>query len=230
MLLGLPGCFSAYAFAPVRHLRNVRLPFDWSVVIASSGVSAEKTGGSQGPYNHLVEGARVLLQLWNDGEAPADSLGAALGSSESAAVRLKELVERSSVAGWSVDQLQRRLSHFQKEDASVPAAARALDEHDAGALGEISRLSQQNAERLLLRQQVPETRALAEEAHSCGAFAACSFGAGFGGSVWALIERERAQAFASDWLARYRRRHTSPGAIAFVAPPGPPVTQARSSR
>ena len=81
MLLGRAGCFSAYAFAPVRHLRDVRVPGDWSVVIASSGVSAEKTGAAQSAYNHLSEGARMLLRIWNNHEPPADSLAAALASS-----------------------------------------------------------------------------------------------------------------------------------------------------
>ena len=229
MLLGLPSHFSAYAFAPVRHIRDARLPSEWRVVVASSGVSAEKTGGSQAPYNHLAEGARVLLQLWNEHEVPGESLGAILASSAAAPDRMRELVERSAAAEWPVEHLQRRLRHFENEDACVLAAVRALEEIDDAALGEISRMSQQNAEQLL-RQQVPETSALAQEARSCGAFAACSFGAGFGGSVWALVERGRAEQFASEWLARYRQRHEAPRAVAFVATPGPAVTHIRGFR
>ena len=59
---------------------------------------------------------------------------------------------------------------------------------------------------------MPETIALARAARSLGAFAACSFGAGFGGSVWALVEGDAA-GFAARW---------QPGA--FVARPAPPVT------
>lgn len=229
MLLGVAGCFSAYAFTPVRHLQDVRVPGDWSVVIASSGVSAEKTGGAQSAYNHLADGSRVLLLIWNEHEPPAGSLGVALASSPSAGRRLTELVERSSVAGWSAESLRRRLAHFQAEDACVQAAVRAIEEVDVAAVGEISWMSQRNAEQWL-RQQVPETSALVEEARSCGAFAACSFGAGFGGSVWALAEHENADRFAADWLARYRRRYSSPAAVAFIAAPGPPVMEFRDAR
>ena len=228
MLLGLPSHFSAYAFAPLRHLRNVRLPSDWAVVVASSGVSAEKTGGAQAPYNHLAEGAGVLLRLWNESEAVCDSLGAVLASSRTAPDRLRELVDASAVTGFPVEHLQRRLRHFQEEDAAVLEAARALDEADGAAIGEISRQSQWNAEHLL-RQQVPQTSALAKDAQTCGAYAACSFGAGFGGSVWALVERTTAQRFASEWLARYVRQHGAVRVAAFIATPGPAVTPIRVS-
>lgn len=227
MLLGVPGQFSAYAFAPARHLRDVPLPSQWSVVVASSGVSAEKTGGAQGAYNELADAAGLLLRLWNESEAPADSLAAALESSDAAADRLEQLVERNSMPGWPVEHLLRRLSHFQQEDACVLAAARAFDSGDAVALGELARQSQSNAEHLL-RQQVPETSFLAAAARSCGALAACSFGAGFGGSVWAVVQRADASPFASEWLAQYRRSYDAPRSVAFVAPPGPPVTVIRS--
>ena len=229
MLLALAGHFSAYAFAPVRHIRNVRLPCNWSLVVASSGVAAEKTGAAQRAYNHLVEASRVLLQLWNEHEPWADSLAAALASDESAAGRLAELIRQNVVAGWSSEDLQRRLLHFQSEDACVLAAVNAVDQNDADTLTEISTLSQRNAEQLL-RQQVPQTSALAEAARFCGAFAACSFGAGFGGSVWALVERDRADAFAAAWLAQYRARYDAPGAAVFTALPGPALTEVRSSR
>ena len=109
----------------------------------------------------------------------------------------------------------------------MPAAANAFENGDAVALGELAQRSQWNAEHLL-RQQVPETSMLAAEARSCGALAACSFGAGFGGSVWAVVHREHADQFASEWIARYRRHHAAPRAVAFVATPGPPVTGIRS--
>ena len=66
---------------------------------------------------------------------------------------------------------------------------------------------------MLLGNQVPETIALARAALEHGAFAACSFGAGFGGSVWALVDGD-ADAFARRWDAG-----------AFVARPGPPLTE-----
>ncbi len=49
----------------------------------------------------------------------------------------------------------------------------------------------QQASATLLGNQVPETIALARLAREHGALAASAFGAGFGGSVWALMTSSR---------------------------------------
>ena len=85
----------------------------------------------------------------------------------------------------------------------MPAAADALAAADLAAFGAVAAESQHLTE-TLLGNQVPETIALAATARELGAVAASAFGAGFGGSVWALVPRADADAFASDWLARHR--------------------------
>ena len=56
-----------------------------------------------------------------------------------------------------------------------------------------------------------------------GARAASSFGAGFGGSVWALVSTPDADVFAADWMDRYRAAGTAPSAAsALVTRPGAP--------
>jgi len=61
---------------------------------------------------------------------------------------------------------------------------------------------------------VPQTSELAASARRHGAFAACSFGAGFGGAVWALVSAADAVAFAGRWDSE-----------AFVMQPGPAVQE-----
>ena len=64
---------------------------------------------------------------------------------------------------------------------------------------------------------------LSVNATALGARAASSFGAGFGGSVWALVPTADADAFAADWMDRYRASGTAPeGASALVTRPGAP--------
>jgi galactokinase len=46
---------------------------------------------------------------------------------------------------------------------------------------------------------------LARTARSLGAQAASAFGAGFGGSVWALVDVHHAHEFLDAWAAHYRR-------------------------
>jgi galactokinase len=209
ILAATPGRLSAFAFVPMRPLDSVAMPDPWRFVLAPSVVRSSKTGGAQGAYNNLARGAQVLLEIWNASEQPAASLGAALASGT--VDTLRRLVRGSSIVGWPEDVLERRLEHFIREDARIPEALDAFRAADAARLTALSDASQADAG-LLLGNQVPETIALARAAREQGAFAACSFGAGFGGSVWALVDRD-AEGFAGRWHAG-----------AFVARPGPPLT------
>jgi galactokinase len=224
ILTGAPGRLSAFAFVPMRPLAVIEVPREWCFVLSPCGVRSAKTGAALVPYNRLSRGTQVLLDLWNSAEPPARSLGAALGvvRSDDRAVRrqgvdaierLRGLVRRSKIPDWTADALERRLDHFVREDARVPLAVDACRETDAARIGEAAAASQADAE-TLLGNQIPETSALARSARELGAFASCSFGAGFGGSVWALVERDAASAFAGRWHSE-----------AFVAAPGPPLTE-----
>jgi galactokinase len=204
-----PGELSAFAFVPMRPLERVPLPDGWRFVLAPSVVRSSKTGGAQAAYNTLARSAQVLLDIWNGARPPAASIGEALASGGEEALR--RLVRASSIDGWPARALERRLDHFIREDARVQDAVEAFRTADAARLSVLSESSQVDAE-VLLGNQVPETIALARAALAHGAFAACSFGAGFGGSVWALVQGD-GDAFARRW-----------DEAAFVARPGPPVT------
>lgn len=58
----------------------------------------------------------------------------------------------------------------------------------------------------MLGNQVPETNALTRIARELGAVAASAFGAGFGGSVWALVRTDQEESFKLEWAERYRSR------------------------
>jgi galactokinase len=209
ILCATPGELSAFAFVPMRPIGRVAMPEQWRFVLAPSVVRSSKTGSAQGAYNNLARGAAVLLEIWNAANPRAVSLGEALDSGGADALRA--LVRASAIDGWPPDVLGRRLDHFIREDARAREAADAFRAADAARVTALADQSQADAE-TLLGNQVPETIALARAAREQGAFAACSFGAGFGGSVWALVEGD-AGAFARRWDAG-----------AFVARPGPPLT------
>jgi galactokinase len=213
ILTGQPGRLSAFRFVPMRPEATCTVPGDWQFVLASSGVPSEKTGSAKEKYNRLSRGTRTLLEIWNREEAPATSLGAALASRPDAAATLREIVRHQAVPDWTPEALIKRLDHFVREDARVPAALAAFDTTDAVSLGALANGSQEDAE-TLLENQVPATSNLARSARELGAIGACGFGAGFGGSVWALVERDAAAEFASRWTPH-----------AFVALPGPAVLE-----
>jgi galactokinase len=192
MLCGAAGALSAFAFVPMRHIGTIALPDAWGVVVASSGVAAEKTGNALDSYNRLATGASILLELWNRAEAPAGSLAAALTSDDTAADRLRAIVRGASIDGWPREALEARLEHFIREDARVLEAVAAFRDGNASDVGKLAAASQRDAEHTL-RNQMDRTVALTRLAVECGAFAARSFGAGFGGSVWAMVIRTHAQ-------------------------------------
>jgi galactokinase len=230
ILTGVPGHLAAFAFVPMRAIAIVPLPERWRFVLTPCGVRAQKTGSAREAYNRLAGGIQVLLDLYNTGSrAAAPSLGAALlksgtntedtaATSPAAADRVRTLVRASTIPGWSRDALEKRLDHFIHEDARIPEAVDAFRNADDKRIGRLAEGSQADAE-TLLGNQIRETSALARTARELGAFASCSFGAGFGGSVWALVERDRADGFARRW-------HPD----AFIAPPGPPVAELSATK
>ncbi len=206
ILLGKPGTLSLYDFAPVRLRRHVARPAGWCVAIASSGVLAEKTGEARALYNNAAELAGRLSGLWREQTGEALSLADVLAEGPSAVAALRRYIGN---AGADAPALHARLDHFLLESAAVESAAAALLAGDVPRLAEAVNASQAGAERLL-RNQVPETVYLAEAARRLGAPAATSFGAGFGGSVWALVREEAAGPFLAAWHEAYAAAFPEP--------------------
>ena len=66
----------------------------------------------------------------------------------------------------------------------------------------------------MLGNQIRETIELAASARDLGAKAASAFGAGFGGSVWALVEEADAPSFVQAWRSGYTERFPQHAALA----------------
>jgi galactokinase len=204
-----------YSFAPVRFERAVPMPADHVFVVATSGVRAEKAGSALEAYNRLARQTRRLVELWREHAAhpPSDAagddtLGAILASGPHALDRLRDVVRAQAGAGAATgaDALLRRLDQFVAEtDQIIPRAATALERGDLATFGSEVARSQDLAERVL-DNQIPETSGLVDMARERGAVAASAFGAGFGGSVWALVRGDEAAAFQHAWRAAYVQR------------------------
>jgi galactokinase len=220
------GHLSRYAFGPVRFEEDLVLPDGWTFVVASSGVIAEKTGAARGAYNRASQLAGDALVAWNVATARQDpTLEAAATSAPGARERLMEILRKVRTGPWPAEVLVARAEQFCLESLDlIPAASAALHRGNLEQFGANVDQSQRAAE-TWLGNQVPETVFLAASARACGAVAASAFGAGFGGSVWALVPQVEATRFQAEWRARYVA--TFPGhaaAAVFVAvSPGPPA-------
>jgi galactokinase len=222
MLCCRAGELSQYSFCPVRHERQVPAPAGHVFVVAVSGVIAEKTGAARNAYNRASLAVQAILDAWRAASGREDaSLASAVANG--AAREIDDILKRATVGGFTADVLKARFEQFVEESSSlVPAAGDAIQAADLERLGTLSDRSQWLAEHLL-RNQVPETVALAASARELGAVAASAFGAGFGGSVWALVRAAAVQEFVERWRAGYASRFPEAASRAafLTTRPGP---------
>jgi len=209
ILCSEPNFVGQYAFCPIEFEKRIAVPSEYVFAVASSGIAAEKTGAARDLYNSASRKASTLAELWRRATGREDPhLAAALGSAPDAADRLAEIVKAAPAGGeFSPEALLDRLEHFMLESGEIiPEAGDALEGGDLRAFGRLVDRSQRAAERLL-GNQVPETAFLAASARRLGAAAASAFGAGFGGSVWALVEAAGADDFLVAWADQYEKEY-----------------------
>lgn len=221
---------SQYAFCPVRAERTIAFPADRVFVVAYSGVAAPKTASALLRYNEASLAVERILATWNGAQdVQFGSLGDAVASATDAAPRIRERLASYDADDFTAARLVARFDQFVAEAFDIiPATADALARNDLVAVGALVDRSQRGAEDLL-GNQVPETVALTRLAREHGADAASAFGAGFGGSVWALVAAENASRFADAWRAAYAQQFPVANAAAefIITPPGPAATRLR---
>jgi galactokinase len=196
ILCSQPNALRQYSFCPVRLERTIPFPADHVLVVAVSGVIAEKTGAAREKYNAVSLSVQEILKRWRAATGRGDTvLADAIASDPGALDRLRKLL-----AG---DRLIGRLEQFVAESMEIiPAAGDALAAGRLDDLGKLVDRSQETGARLL-GNQIPETIFLAKSARDIGAIAASAFGAGFGGSVWAMVRADEAAEFLERWKSSY---------------------------
>jgi len=203
-----PGNISQYAFCPVEFEKMLPLPADHVFAVGCSGVAMEQTALALEKRNAPVRMASTLTELWRRETGRDDlHLAAALGSSPDAAERFAHLLGTVDTGAFDRAALLSRLEHFMIESGKlIPEAGDALTAGDLRAFGRLVDRSQHIAERHL-GNQTAETIFLAKSARKHGAVAATSFGKGFGGSVWALVETAHADDLLMAWSDDYRAEY-----------------------
>jgi len=235
ILCSEPERLEMFRWAPVTHERSVPWLADYAFVVAVSGVVAAKTGAAKERYNRAARTVHRLVDSWNlhgGGLAttPARTLREAFEAASGGPVsQVPSVLADAARAGadqeFTAHHLTTRLEQFFDETfVIVPQAADALSNGDVKQFGSLVDRSQGGAERAL-ENQIAETVHLARYARDLGAHAASTFGAGFGGSVWAMVPAADAERFASRWRDRYLRMHASAShrALFFSTQPSAPA-------
>ena len=225
MLCGTRDRLLLAEFDPMRVERTISFPSQWALVVGVSGVLAHKTGAALEDYNRGPSTVQSVLARWNKATGRADAslagavrhlVGDATGEQAAGDPALKDLL-RLCDPGYE----RQRIEQFLIESlVLVPEGARLIAAADPG-VGEVLERSQELADRGLCNQ-VPQTRLMVSLAREAGAISASSFGAGWGGSVYALVRADEAEGFAAQWLRAYRdREQGAEQAAVIVTRPGP---------
>lgn len=211
-------------YAPLRREDSLPLPPGHIFAVATSGVIAKKTGAAQAGFNRLARIAERILTVARavTGGTP---MFRAVETDPGVADRIRQGLEASAGEFEPGDLIGRFEQMMLEVTVLIPDAVQALRTGDLALLRQTVDVSQVLAERLL-GNQVPTTIALVREARAAGALAASSFGAGFGGSVWALVSEAGGREFLQDWERGYAREFPgeSGGSSFFLTRAGQPLT------
>ena len=210
-----------FSYKPIRMIEEVTLPRGVSLCIASSGVRAEKTRNAKQKYNAcslLIQQILTCVNLSGGNETTLEHIVAGADFS------FERMIKTLDTCGDSEKLLQRFYHYYYETREIIPDALSAFKNRDFDALRKVANRSQVLAE-TYLKNQVDETSFLASAAVELGAIASSAFGAGFGGSVWSLVEKGKAETFREAWNAKYTNRYPEhkQSAYFFIDNTGPPA-------
>ena len=214
MLIAVSGAIAQKGAERLRDYNDAALMARW----AAAAASVERDS----PCTSSPSAAHECAAAVAAAEAPPSTLAAVVAAEavrlglppSDASVRLA-VAERilakddgAFVADGSVPKgaLSRRFEQFYAESEElVPAVADAFARGIPSALGVLVDRSQALTQSHL-RNTLEETEWLPAAARRLGALAASAFGAGFGGSVWAVAPIDTAETLLRNWEREYAQR------------------------
>ncbi|MEE2659491.1 MAG: galactokinase family protein [Candidatus Latescibacterota bacterium] len=223
ILCSQANALAEYTYCPTRFRRHVELPAEWLFVIGVSGVVAEKTGQAQMLYNRASQLVQAIVDCWRAAGGSETYLAHILQSEERYRA-LQQAIDTPPSPVFPTNSLHQRLEHYRREMTVLSAATDALESSAFDEFAVFVAHSQQLSEELL-NNQVEETVVLCRLAVEAGALTASAFGAGFGGSVWALVRRSQMPIVVEAWATAYRRAFPCRAEASqfFTTPAGPPA-------
>ena len=186
-----------FGYLPTRLLATLDFPDDLCFVMGNTGVHAAKGDGAKEAYNAASKRVAQLTEIGQFlfGE-DLKTLAQICGSGN---FNRAHFLEKLTF----YPELKTRFLHFEKEQYLVHQTVLAFERQSWSDVGNLLQSSQQAASSLL-GNQVPETDYLAQIALQQDALASSAFGAGFGGAVWALLPKLKADTFLEKWEKSYQ--------------------------
>lgn len=211
ILNGKTETLSLFQFCPTVAKGDFFWPQDWQLIICFSGARAEKTGPALEHYNRLSKQAELTVELFNrETQGSVRTLRETLDSMQ--AGRSSNFGEFFKERAQKIDQewdISGRMVQFYLEDRLfIPGAVQALLWNMPTRFGRFINRSHDASQRYL-DNIAPEIQFLQSSAIALGAYGASGFGGGFGGSLYAVVQQERAKEFMRKWEASYREYERS---------------------
>ncbi len=234
IIMGREGEAGLFGYHPVERLHTLSWPDDMQLLVGVSGVAAPKATSARERYNRASDLAHRIGREFarRHGTSPP-LLGAVIESEAFDECSVIELIDSIATSAEDRTALWHRFAQFHDEcTVVIPEAVEAWESGEWSTFGRLAARSQQMAS-AWLGNQVPETNRLVEMALASAAVAASSFGAGFGGAVWAMAPRIEAEAVLERWESAYEEAYpehrirsdffmeTSGPGVEVIGAPGP---------
>jgi len=228
ILNGRPDRLSLFEFSPPRLKAEMPWPREWRMVVAFSGVRAEKTKQALEKYNMASRRVRDSVMRFNQRAGTQLATLREVVDHEpkpGGAAWVKKLDRAARGASVVAPALGDRVRQFILEDRNhIPGALAALQARELPKFGKLVSESHR-ASKKYLWNIVPEIDCLQKAACRLGASGASGFGAGFGGSIFAVTTADRAEDLLSRWRRSYQARYPARAgeSVFFIAEPGPGI-------
>jgi len=223
------GSLAVNYYCPTVLERSVEFPEDWVIAVCHSGKQAVKTADAMEEYNAVSLRLGRVLSTFNETEGTEfqtmRDVVQHLSDPETGEVNYERIRGTLDGADESMaEDLFERFEQFSIEMTEIiPQAVAALEKQDGVHFGNCVDRSHRLS-RSHLRNIVGEVDSLQKIAREEGAIAASGFGAGFGGSVYAMVRKEEADAFLERWTTRYSSaypQYSGQSAVFLTTPAGP---------
>jgi galactokinase len=205
IILGRKGKVLYAQFCPTQILDFITWPKGYEIVVAFSGVKAEKTKDAQPKYNRASLRARKALERINKVRNTTYSfLRDAYGKKPF--LRKAQLAKHDLTNYLPEWKLAKRAEQFFKERAIIEKAVECLRRSDMVNFGKLVNRSHYLS-KVGLENIVPEIDTLQKLALKLGALGASGFGGGFGGSAYAIVRKEDVAEFLPRWQEEYLKKY-----------------------
>jgi len=202
IVLGQKGKLLYCRYCPTEVLDSVAAADGIEIVTAYSGKVAEKTKTAMREYNRLSGRASLCVEalnrVYSNSKRLLREFYSDIGSERRADRAFGDL------AGVDEDIAERAYQFFREEQIMERAVVSVRNRN----IAEYGRLINESHElsKLYLKNIVEEVDFLKESANRLGAYGATGFGAGFGGSCYAVVDRPGADGFIQKWREQYLKR------------------------